>query len=228
MNKAISPTIHPQINWDEIDTVLLDMDGTLLDKYFDDYFWEKYVPEMYADKHKLSTEDAETKLLEKYRSVESTLQWTDLNYWTTRLGLDVAALKKEIDHLINVHDHVFDFLTFVASRKIRLCLITNAHPKTLEIKLAKTHIDPFFDDIICADEIGAAKEQIEFWHGLEKALDFDRNRSLFADDTEKCLFAARMYGIECLLHIAKPSSKLEVHYSTEFPSIADFGELNFP
>jgi FMN phosphatase YigB (HAD superfamily) len=30
---------------DEIKYVLLDMDGTLLDKYFDDYFWEHLLPE---------------------------------------------------------------------------------------------------------------------------------------------------------------------------------------
>ncbi len=228
MNKAIRSTIQPQINWENIDTVLLDMDGTLLDKYFDDFFWEKYVPQVYASKHELSADDAEHQLLEKYRSVESTLQWTDLNYWTSRLGLDIATLKREIDHLINVHDHVFDFLGYITSRDIKLCLITNAHPKTLEIKLAKTHIDPFFDDIICADEIGAAKEQIEFWHGLEKILDFDKSRSLFADDTEKCLTAAGTFGIEYLLHVAKPSSRLDVCYSPEFPSIAHFGELILP
>ena len=28
------------MNWPTIKTVLLDMDGTLLDKHFDDYFWE--------------------------------------------------------------------------------------------------------------------------------------------------------------------------------------------
>lgn len=225
MNKAAAPPVRPRIDWNDIDTVLLDMDGTLLDKYFDDYFWEKYVPQVYGRKHNLSADKAEQQLLEKYRSVESTLQWTDLNYWTRRLGLDVAELKKEIDHLIAVHDHVFDFLTFITSRNIRLCLITNAHPKTLEIKLAKTHIDPFFDVIICADEIGAAKEQLEFWHGLEKKLDYDKNRALFADDTEKCLTAAQHYGIKHLLHMAKPSSRLEVCYSVDFPSITDFGEL---
>jgi len=31
----------------DIKYVLLDMDGTLLDKYFDDYFWEHLLPERY-------------------------------------------------------------------------------------------------------------------------------------------------------------------------------------
>jgi hypothetical protein len=32
------------INWKEIDTVLLDMDGTLLDLNFDNHFWKEFVP----------------------------------------------------------------------------------------------------------------------------------------------------------------------------------------
>ncbi|OIO27600.1 MAG: hypothetical protein AUJ60_08885 [Nitrospirae bacterium CG1_02_44_142] len=40
-----------KIPLNEIKYVLLDMDGTLLDKYFDDYFWEHLVPEKYAEKN---------------------------------------------------------------------------------------------------------------------------------------------------------------------------------
>lgn len=32
------------IAWKEIDTVLLDMDGTLLDLNFDNHFWKEFVP----------------------------------------------------------------------------------------------------------------------------------------------------------------------------------------
>ncbi|MDJ0622964.1 MAG: GMP/IMP nucleotidase [Desulfocapsaceae bacterium] len=230
MNKPTNQTAFKAVDilWDDIDTVMLDMDGTLLDKYFDDYFWEKYVPQVYGRKHNLSPEQAEEALLAKYRSVESTLQWTDLHYWTKRLGLDIIALKQEIDHLIGVHDHVVDFLQHIRSTQKKLCLITNAHPKTLEIKLAKTGIGHFFEVMICADEIGFAKEQVEFWHGLEKILSYDKRRALFADDTEKVLRAANQYGMGHLLHIAKPSSQLPTRHSGDFPSVAHFGEIILP
>lgn len=214
--------------WEEIDTVLLDMDGTLLDKHYDDYFWEKYLPKVYGRKHNLSPAEAEEALLAKYRSVESTLQWTDLHYWTERLGLDVISIKQEIDHLIGVHDHVIDFLKYIRNTPKKLGLITNAHPKALEIKLAKTGIGSFFEVMICADEIGYAKEQIEFWYGLEKVLDFDKHRALFADDTEKVLQSASAYGMRHLLHIAKPSSQLPTRHSKDFPSVVHFGEITLP
>ncbi len=124
MNKINSvPAIAADLLWDEIDTVLLDMDGTLLDKYFDDYFWETYVPEMFAKKNNLSPKEAEKALLERYRKVENTLQWTDLDYWTEQLGLDIPLLKCEIDHLIQVHPHVIDFLEFVRSTSKEQCHI---------------------------------------------------------------------------------------------------------
>jgi len=226
MNKLITPNPAPvKIDWKEIDTVLLDMDGTLLDKYFDDYFWEKYVPKVYADANKLSAEDAEKELLAKYKSVESTLQWTDLNYWTSQLGLDIPQLKRDIRHLINVHDNVVPFLHFIRSSGKKLCLVTNAHPITLEIKLEKAGIGSYFDTIICSDEVGEAKENVSFWTRLEDHISFDKTRTLFADDTEKVLRSARAYGIEYLIHVARPSSRIPVRFSDEFLSVVNFKEL---
>ena len=35
----------PELDWTSIDTVLLDMDGTLLDLRFDNWFWQEHVPD---------------------------------------------------------------------------------------------------------------------------------------------------------------------------------------
>lgn len=226
MNKINSiPALAADLLWNEIDTVLLDMDGTLLDKYFDDYFWEKYVPEMFAKKNTLSPKEAEKALLERYRKVENTLQWTDLDYWTEQLGLDIPKLKSEIDHLIQVHPHVIDFLSFIRSTSKKLHLVTNAHSKTLAIKLAKSGIAPFFDRIVCAEEVGEAKEQPEFWYKLEEMLGFDKNRTLLADDTTKVLRSAQVYGMKHLIHIARPSSQMPIRHSPDYLSIVTFKEL---
>lgn len=226
MNRINStPAIALDFSWKEIDTILLDMDGTLLDKYFDDFFWEKYVPEVYARINNLSYEEAEVALLNRYRQVENTLQWTDLDYWSEQLGLDIPKLKDEIHHLIKVHPHVIDFFHFAKASSKQLCLVTNAHSKTLAIKLKRTGIEPFFDSIICAEEVGEAKEQPEFWYKLQKILPFDKTRTLFADDTTRVLRAAHDFGIKHLIHVARPSSQLPINYSTEYPSIVTFNEL---
>ncbi len=219
--------IHPDFSWGQIDTVLLDMDGTLLDKYFDDYFWEEYVPRIFGEENRMPPEQARKELLKRYQAVESTLQWTDLDYWSEQLGLDIPELKCKVDHLIQVHPFVLDFLQFIRKSGKKIHLVTNAHSKTLEIKLRKTAIGPWFDRIVCAEEVGEAKEHPAFWDKLEGMLKYDRKRTLLADDTAKVLRSAREYEMGFLIYVARPSSRLPVHYSPEFPSIVTFDELIF-
>ena len=103
--------------------------------------------------------------------------------------------------------------------------MTNAHPKTLSIKLEKTSIGHLFDRIVCADEIGLAKEEGAFWHRLEQLLGFDKFTTLLADDTEKVLRAAEQYGMGALIYVARASSRRAPLFSRCYPSIEYFSEL---
>ena len=222
--KNIGP-IHWEPVWDKIDTILLDMDGTLLDKHFDDYFWEHYVPEIFAGKNDLTPLEARKELLARYKSIEGTLAWTDLDYWSEKLDLDIPALKLKINHLIQVHPFVVDFLQYCANLEKKVHLVTNAHSKTLDIKMRKTDIGSYFDRIICSQDIGLPKEDPEFWERLESLLGFDKQRTLLADDNENVLQAAQTYGMGVLIFVARPSSRAEILYSEKFPSIVYFKEL---
>ncbi|MGW8195051.1 MAG: HAD family hydrolase [Desulforhopalus sp.] len=222
--ERLAPPLQ-NFTWDDIDTIFLDMDGTLLDKYYDDYFWEQYLPEVYADKNNLAPDVARQLLLETYRSVENTLQWTDLDYWSACFGLDIAALKHEIRHLIAIHPHVIDFFDHLETKGKQMYLVTNAHPKALDIKMARIPIKQRFKRVICSQEVGIAKEQVEFWEKLQKLQPYDKQRTFLADDTEKVLCSAREYGIRHLVHIAKPSTRLPVRFSRHYPSIANFSAL---
>lgn len=219
--------IKPDFSWKEIHTVLLDMDGTLLDKHFDDYFWEQYLPEHYSLKHNLTVSGAKRELLERYRSVENTLDWTDLDYWSEQLGLDLPELKIRINHLIDVHPYVPDFLQFCRDHEKKVFLVTNAHPKTLAIKMEKTDIGHLFDRIVCAEEVGLAKEDVRFWKGLEELLGYDRKSTMLADDTEKVLQSAEEYGMGLLIYVARSSSRKPVRYSARYPSIKYFKDLMY-
>jgi putative hydrolase of the HAD superfamily len=212
-------------DWRKIETVLLDMDGTLLDKHFDDYFWESYVPAMYAAKNGLTPEEARKHLLAKYKKNEGTLAWTDLDYWSLVLDLDIPALKIQVDHLIQIHPYVIDFLKYCRNIGKKIHLVTNAHSKTLVIKMRKTAIGKYFDRIICAEEVGLAKEDPLFWQRLQDMLQFAPASTLLADDNEKVLLAAREYGLQTLIYVARPSSQGPITYSEEFPSIVYFKEL---
>lgn len=214
-----------EIPLSEIKFVLLDMDGTLLDKYFDDYFWEHLVPEKYAEKHDITFGKAKEELLKKYKHHEGTLNWTDIDFWSRELDLDIPALKEQIRHMIEVHPHVEDFLRMLRRHKKKIFLVTNAHYKVLALKFKKTEIGKYFDDTITSCEIGHPKEMIEFWRKAEKRLGFDKDKTLFIDDAEEILRTAREFGIKYILYKAKASSKIKPKLSKDFLHIFDFKEL---
>lgn len=209
----------------EIKYVLLDMDGTLLDKYFDDYFWEHLVPEKYAEKFGITFGRAKEELMKKYKHHEGTLNWTDIDFWSRELDLDIPALKEQIKHLIEVHPHVEDFLGMLKRHRKKVFIVTNAHFKVLDLKLKKTDIGRHFDACITSFEMGHPKEDIRFWQKAERKLGFERERTLFVDDTEEILKTARAFGIRYIVFKARATSKGRPKSSKEFLTINDFREL---
>ena len=43
-----------QIPFEQIDTILIDIDGTLLDLQLDDHYWQEHVTQRYAEVQRLS------------------------------------------------------------------------------------------------------------------------------------------------------------------------------
>ncbi len=209
----------------KIKFILLDMDGTLLDLYFDDYFWGHLVPEKYAEKHNMTFGAAKDFLYKTYKSHERTLNWCDIDFWSRKLHLDIPALKEQIRHLIEVHPYVIDFLKMLRRDRKKVFLLTNAHYKTVNLKFKKTEIGKYFDSVLCSFDVGYPKESIEFWHKAEKELKFNKEESLFIDDTEEVLKTAKEYGIKYLLFKARANSKVKPKQSKEFLTIIDFREL---
>lgn len=209
----------------DIKYVLLDMDGTLLDKYFDDYFWEHLLPQKYAEKKNITFGRAKEEMLRKYKIHEGTLNWTDIDFWSKEVDIDIPSLKEQIRHLIEVHPHVEDFLRFLRRRRKKIFLLTNAHYKVLDLKLRKTQLGKFFDSAVTSCEIGYPKEMIQFWEKVQEKLGFEKEETLFIDDTLAVLRTARKFGIKYMLYKAYASSRSAKGRSKEFPILQDFSEL---
>ncbi|OIP08020.1 MAG: haloacid dehalogenase [Betaproteobacteria bacterium CG2_30_59_46] len=212
------------LNWNQIDTVLLDMDGTLLDLHFDNHFWLEHVPLRYAEKHGLSHAAAQDALAPRYQRVIGTMEWYCVDYWTRELGLDIAKLKEEVEHLIAVHPHVAEFLVALSGNR-RTVLVTNAHHKSLALKMCKTRLDGYFDAVICAHDIGVPKEHPEFWGKLQWVEHFDPARTLLVDDSLPVLRSARDYGIAHLLAVHRPDTQLPAKDVAEFDAIGSFLDI---
>jgi putative hydrolase of the HAD superfamily len=212
-------------HWDNIDDVLLDMDGTLLDRHFDSFFFEEALPRRYADLHGLPFEEARDRLMALYRSVEGELAWTDLHYWSRRVGIDVVAMHRELDHMIGFLPGAEEFLRFLRQIGKRVTIVTNAHAAGVSVKAARTGLDRHVNRILDAFEVGYLKMRPEYWPNCQRLLGFNPARSLYMDDDEGCLEAARQFGVAYLIHSAKSSSRLPAVPLDQFLSVSSFMPL---
>ena len=200
-------------DWRQFDTILLDMDGTILDLAFDNYFWRELVPRCFARAQRRDNQRARDELFARYLRVRGRLEWYCLDYWTRQLGLDLKALKAASSHRIRYLPGARDFLRSLARSGKRVVLVTNAHGDTLAVKRGVAGLDRYFDGFVSSHDFGVAKEQDEFWFRLQAQLDFDPATTLFVDDSEPVLDAAERFGIGKVIAITRPDTRLPIRES---------------
>ncbi len=213
------------IDWDNIVTVLLDMDGTLLDLHFDSHLWKQHLPRRYAQRHGIDVASASARLVPLLAAQEGTLNWYCLDYWTRELDLDIATLEREVGHLIAVRPHAIELLEFLRRRSRRIVLTTNAHPRSMDYKLVRTGIAGYFDNIVSSHDYGVPKEERAFWARLQRHIDYEPRRTLLIDDNPTVLLAAREHGIAHLRAVALPDSRGPRRVHTDFQVIDSFLDL---
>ena len=211
------------IDWHSVDTVLLDMDGTLLDLEFDNWFWQKHVPECYARQQGLDRAEADRIIHDWITSHLGTLNWYCLDFWTAELGLEIARLKRQAGDRIAIRPGADTFLQALKESDKQVIMVTNAHRDALDLKVERTGIDRYFDEIVSSHDYGHAKEAQAFWHHLQRHLPFDPARALLVDDSLPVLHSAQLYGIGQPVSILHPDSSLPKRDHTDpFPAIDDF------
>lgn len=212
-------------DWRSIDTVLLDLDGTLLDLAFDNWFWLELIPATYAARRCLRAEDARSELLPRFRACEGRLDWYCIEHWSRELDLDIAALKRRAAERIVWLPGAPQFLRRVRAAGKRLVLLTNAHPETLRIKDERTGVIAYFDAAFSSHAFGAPKEDPRFWEAVQRAEAFDRDRALFVDDSPAVLRAARAARIRWIYAVRRPDSAALARAHEEFDAVDSVVEL---
>jgi putative hydrolase of the HAD superfamily len=213
------------LDWSKISTVLLDMDGTILDLHFDNHFWQHHLPLRYSETANISLEQAKKNLEDHYESVAGTINWYCLDYWAEQTKLPIQALKREVQHLISLRSDAHDFMVALRESGREIILVTNAHPDSLSLKIERTQLDRYFDVLYSTHEFGVTKESQLLWKRLQDKQGFTLENTLFVDDSIDILASAQQYGFEHLLAVENPDSKKATRAIKDYPSTSDFKTL---
>ncbi len=213
------------LDWTKISTVLLDMDGTILDLHFDNHFWLQHLPKRFSESNNISFEEAQSQLRSHYQKVEGTIDWYCLDYWAQQTKLSITDLKREVQHLIQLRADAHDFLTALRESGRDVVLVTNAHPDSLSLKIERTELHQYFDTLYSTHEFGVTKESQLLWQKLQAKHGFDLATTLFVDDSLTILDSAKQFGIKHLLAVANPDSQQENKVIEEYPAVTDYREF---
>lgn len=132
----------------DIKIVSFDLTGTLVDRSFIDSIWFEAIPKMYAEKERISFEQAMELVRREYEKVgDKKMEWYDVNYWLRHFGIEVdgKALLKKFRHRVNVYPEVPGVLKDLG-KKYKLIIITNSTRDFLEFEISgiKGHFSEIF------------------------------------------------------------------------------------
>jgi len=213
------------LDWNQIETVFFDMDGTLLDLHFDNYFWLEHLPKRYTELKNTSPEETKERLHAMFDQHQGSLNWYCLDFWSAELGLDIVELKREVSSRISYRPNVQKFLKIIHDKGLDVAIVTNAHRDSVALKLELTDLGSYFDEIICSHDYNIPKESPAFWAALQKQRPFNVSKTAFFDDNDAVLRSAKAFGIPYLYSIAQPDSQKQARSECEFPLVHNFMAL---
>ena len=211
-----------QLDWDSIDTVLLDMDGTLLDLHFDFYFWTQHLPQKYSQIHNADINEVTDYIAHRLAEKQGQLEWYCTDYWSQQFELNIIAAQTEVQNLIRERAQVIEFLNQLGAMQKERILITNSDRPSINLKFANCALEPLLDQVISSHDYQVAKEQQQFWHHLQTHIDFDPETTVFIDDSEAVLDSAQQFGIKQLLSIKQPISSQLREVDSKYPMVENF------
>ena len=102
--------------------------------------------------------------------------------------------------------------------------MTNAHYKTLALKMNHTGLLGYFDEVISSFDLGPPRKRGVFGRFCRRGWALP-GQTLLVDDNAEALAAARTFGIKYPYFKAKSSSRQDAEAHPDFPSIECFHEL---
>ena len=118
---------------------MFDMDGTLLDLQFDNYFFLELIPETYAEINSISKEESLSIVKKLYQEVQGTLKWYSIDYWTEQLKIDIPSLKRSVVSKISIRPNVEIILVKTAKTQQTAFASDKCAPKNFKYQGGATY-----------------------------------------------------------------------------------------
>jgi putative hydrolase of the HAD superfamily len=220
----MTPAAASTPDWHAIDTVLLDLDGTLLDLAYDNYIWLGRLPELYAEANGLSVAEAQAVLAPKFRQWRGRMEWYSIEFWTAETGIDIEALHRAEASRVAWLPGATAFLGRVRALGKRLALMTDSHPAVLAIKHERTGVLDHLDAAYSSHRFGSPKQDPRFWPAARAVEQFNPARTLFVDDSPFVVQAATDAGIRwvyALRHADSSRGPLAHEHPTTVDRVGD-------
>lgn len=212
-------------DWSHIDTVCLDLDGTLLDQAYDNHIWRDLVPQRFAVAHALDMHAAYSEIARRFEARRGTLSWYCIEHWSRDLGIDIGALHREVRSHVAWLPGAQSFLLRMREAGKKLVLLTNSHPVALAVKHEQTGVLDYLDASATSHEFGHPKEDGRFWEAAVARFGFDPARSLFADDNTHMLEAASAAGLRWVYGIRHWDTRGPRREHADHPSVDSVADL---
>ncbi|MEM7098744.1 MAG: HAD-IA family hydrolase [Pseudomonadota bacterium] len=226
MNLHSSASANPdRPDWKGIDTVLLDMDGTILDLNYDNYVWNTLVPYAFAEGANISIEDARDRMRSRMMEKRGSIDFYRFNHWSEFCNIDMIDLHEQATHLIQLRPGTDRFIHWLRQQNRQILIATNADRKSFDIKQTQIDLKGLADEVISSHDYNCPKESQTFWDTLHDRYAYDPARTLFIDDNEPVLEAAAKAGIGHLLCVNRPDSNQPKRENLRYPSFDHFEEI---
>ncbi len=212
-------------DWQAIDSVCLDLDGTLLDQAYDNHIWRDLVPQRFAVANGLEMHAAYAEIARRFAERSGTLDWYCIEYWSKNLGIDIGGLHRQVRSHVAWLPGAREFLSRVRTAGKRLLLLTNSHPIALAVKHEQTGVLDLMDASVTSHDYGFPKEDARFWQAAAAHLKFDPARSLFADDNVRMLEAARAAGVRWVYGVRHWDTRGARREHRDHPSVDAVADL---
>ena len=154
-----------------------------------------------------------------------TMDFYRFDYWQAFTGLDMVALHEQAAELICFLPGADTFLEQLTHCSKRVLIATNADRQSFDIKDKALSLTARVDQVISSHDYGVPKENDAFWHTLVERTRLDPARTLFIDDTQRVLDAAKRFGIAQTCAVSYPDTHKPAREPQGHPSCTHYDQL---